>query len=82
MCQNRQVLDAESNLKFPSESLYIIMEMASFVHISLTLHDTEKRKLKGQDIWPYKKIEFLYSEKTNEQTATITIKSLNNCKTN
>ena len=50
MCQNRQVLDAESNLKFPSESLYIIMEMASFVHISLTLHDTEKRKLKGQDI--------------------------------
>lgn len=54
------------------------METASFVHRSLTLNDTKRRQLKGQDTPPYKKIEFLYSKKANEQTATITTKTLNN----
>lgn len=49
-CQNGQVLNVESNLKFPSESLYIIMEVVSLVHKSLTLHDTKRRNLKAQDI--------------------------------
>ena len=42
------------------------MEVVSLVHKSLTLHDTKRRNLKAQDIWPLKKTEFLYSKKTNE----------------